>query len=234
MTFNTTASLILLALSLSVTGTPLTRTIGNANSFSAEVTVESNDTSQNAYDSLCPRYWFLKYKYDPSMRSGYDYRITIRRKAIEPGRISISIWGYLKDTLKCDSFGIVQVTDTVKTDTTVYHWNYLRLVKKQSALPYMLQGNEHHLKIHLKSASINDSIVISRPSLEITEVSHPFKTAKGKIVQAADRNHFNGTMIYDIRGRSVSSSVGSSQLLLMIPKDLNSGNNPRIIILSKR
>ncbi len=232
MKFNITA-LIFLLFSLSVTGGPLSRIIGNTNLFSAEITVESTDTSQNAYDSLCPRYWIFKYKYDHSVQKGYDFRITIRRKAVEPGKISISFWGYQKDTLKCDSLGFAPVTDTVKTDTTVYDWNYLRLVKKQSDHPFVRQGNEQHLKIQLKSASVNDSIVISRPHLEITEVFHPFKTIKGKFIQASDRNNFNETMMYDIRGRSVSSIVGSSQLLIMIPKVLNSGSNPRKVFLSK-
>ena len=43
------------------------------------------------------------------MMMDYDYRITIYRKAVEPGRISISFWGFKGDTLECGSLVLHQL-----------------------------------------------------------------------------------------------------------------------------
>ncbi|HON12281.1 MAG TPA: hypothetical protein PLE24_15560 [Chitinispirillaceae bacterium] len=229
------AALIFLVLSLSIMGAPLSRIIGNESTFSAKITIESTDTTESAYDSICPNYWFVKYKMIPNDVMDYDYRITIHRKAVEPGRISISFWGFKGDTLECGSFGSASITaDTVRADTTVYYWNYLRLLKRQSEYFSVKMGNEVHLKIHLKSASVNDSIVFSRPYLEYTGTFHPVKPDKGKIFREPGRNRSDGVMIYDIRGRSVTSVTGSSQVLIMKPGDLNSGSNPQKVFLSER
>lgn len=227
-------SLVFLLLSLSVNSAPLSRIIGNTNTFSAKITIESNDTTENAYDSICPNYWFVKYKMDPKMMMDYDYRITIYRKAVEPGRISISFWGFKGDTLECGSFGSAPVTDTVRADTAVYYWNYLRLLKRQSEFFSVKMGNEVHLKIHLKSASVNDSIVFTRPFLEYTGTFNPVKPAKEKPVQESGSKRFDRAMVYDISGRNISLTTGSSQVIIMIPEGLNSGNNPQKFFLSER
>jgi hypothetical protein len=152
---------LVLGIHFSIMGSPLSRTIGKVNALSAQVIIENTDTSQNAYDSICPRYWFIKFnKKYRILGAGYDYRVTIHRKGSQPGTITILSpfnGGYYNngDTLACDSFVFVPNSrvDTVKTDTTVIYWNYPRPTKRLAGSPLQLFSFTNHLKILLKSPS---------------------------------------------------------------------------------
>jgi hypothetical protein len=190
---------------------PLTRTIGKLNVFSARITVENTDTSVNACDSLCPRYWYIKYKdYHRSYPEFYDYRITICKKGSEQGAITVfpgPNQGYgVHDTLACNALGFLPANqaDTIKKDTTVIYWIYPRPVKRLASPDMQLNWFSNHLKILLQSKSIIDSIVFTRQKVVFGEVSQPFSPEKKtEALIKADNTGADQVAQYDIRGRQL-------------------------------
>ncbi len=209
---------LILGISIFAMGSPLIRTIGKENVYSARITIENRDTSVNACDSICPRYWFIKFKDHHNYSDFYDYRITVCKKASESGLMTIFSstvqWYTAHDTLPCNSLGFLPEynrIDTLKTDTTVIYWSYPRLTKRLAGPNMQLPLSfSNHLKILLRSKSVIDSIVFTRQKVVFAKVLQPVTSDnKTQAMKKADKTNAIRTAIYDIRGRQFLPGRGS-------------------------
>jgi hypothetical protein len=222
-------------------GSPLIRTIGRTNSLSAKIMIETTDTNQKAFDSICPRYWYVRYistSHFPQTEF-FDYRITIYRKASEQGSIVVFSpfskgYSFDKEILSCDSLGFrpdstaYKKTDTIKADTTVFLWIYPRVAKRRAVKGINLNDLSNHLKIRLSSKSVNDSIILTREKKILGSViENPLRYNCDKYFTKKVCIGDNRFVFFDTQGKRITPSHKSSHVIILVSGLKNDGPTVR-------
>lgn len=211
-----------------------TVTIGKQGVYSAKITVDNGDTSKlTKYDSLCPSYRYIQ-NFEPIpdfMEGPYDYKITIIRNRKYNGSLILfnpQNQYYLgHDTLTCDSLGFQPgsqsyslISDTIVSDTSIYYWNYPRLVKKTAApsSPKEIYGFANHLKLLLRTSTFSDSLIITRGLKYVHLNQKNNHSAENQLLIPHLLKPDNAVSVYNLKGIKLHDFKTNSILIIQDKK----------------
>lgn len=202
------SALFILLIVSACTAVSFTTVIGDTSQFGAQIIIDNNDsTGTKWFDSLCDKYEYLSYIQKPIF-SNYDFRIKIVKKAKVSGNLFVSAdekYWVSKDTLSCDSLAFSKeiAVDTLKGDSVVYEWSYLRPTISKAVTSYQYDLNFlNHLKIKIQSGIIKDSVIISRQRVIFNNVKYGINDRRknnSPTFLLSDKQ----TQLFDLRGMKI-------------------------------